>query len=351
MSSTPGPYLFILNKIKNDKSEGAADLFFKKPDLKIADFSTAIGDKENFLNIDLTNIKGRSIKLRDYLKSNFDKFPKKDDINAFFFGVGVGVSVAPAITFKKETFSELILLVNKINKGEKPVDELKNYTKILKEANLSNPKTYPTLDLIKDFASQFNSEFGERPAIGKWDLDFPSENIFDEKFDLKVIKHTSVVTIKLHNIVLLIKALSNPASPYLNNEIYFEFFENVITALLFSLGLNTKDNFYKVAKEIVNIINTNIGYPYAYLNCKDGLKSYTCGRAISSIGRTSSEQIPRLVIFNTKSEDDDGFDFIHYSNLAPIDGSLDLELGGDTHFYKMKYLKYKQKYLQLKNKL
>ena len=64
---------------------------------------------------------------------------------------------------------------------------------------------------------------------------------------------------------------------------------------------------------------------------------YTCGRAIH-INTTNIERkdIPRIIIYNSKYDNDDSFDEI-FKNLLL------------TMKYKQKYLKYKQKYIKLKN--
>lgn len=79
-------------------------------------------------------------------------------------------------------------------------------------------------------------------------------------------------------------------------------------------------NFGWIAKQIVDIINNIMGFKYIIFDCKGGLDSYTCGRAIWPFGFNydkNSEEFRdfRIIVFNTVSDFDDGIDFDYLSNI------------------------------------
>jgi len=78
------------------------------------------------------------------------------------------------------------------------------------------------------------------------------------------------------------------------------------------------------------------------IGCKDGKESYTCGRGIKL--SEDNHGIYHIIIFNTVSEGDDFMDD-EYAEKILVDYNSTLKGG-----YKNKYLKYKQKYINLKNK-
>jgi hypothetical protein len=327
------------NKLKvaiSQKSERLFKTFFESSDLNIEEYTDLIGDKKKFLEIYLTNpMTGRTIQMEPFIKTNLNTFPKEEEIKKFFFG--------DVFVFKFDTFSELHRLIEEVNTSKQDVSILNNYKKELRKGLCSRTDvSSPFIMLFNHYRRQFKTILGETEA--KWYIEDLSENSLSGN-QLR-LTGGNVNLLILHAIV----NLANPDSPHLNNEVYIEFFEVLLSTFLYALGSNIM-NFTPVVKGVVRLINDKIGYTYIVLNCKNKLGSYTCGRAISSIGRTSTEKMPRLVVFNTESGDSDNLDYEYYKILVPEDAELNLEQGGDKHFYKTKYLKYKQKYLELKNRI
>ncbi len=123
-----------------------------------------------------------------------------------------------------------------------------------------------------------------------------------------------------------------------NNSEFIKTFGQTIWILIKSQGLYTK-NIDSYVRRIVDIINEKTRPDYARIDCRDDLlgTSYQCGRAL--IYRNSLPSVdpsPRVIVFNTAVDVSgritDNFDFDYMLSK-----------------YHKKYLKYKQKYLQLKN--
>lgn len=122
-------------------------------------------------------------------------------------------------------------------------------------------------------------------------------------------------------------------------------YEN-IWMLLKWYGLHT---YYvdKMAVYIKETIDGKTRKDYMMINCKYGIHSYTCGRALWFDIRPKMNT--RLYIFNTKSEYDDDMDLsqikeILLGNLKANEERQLLQTGGAINYY-YKYLKYKLKYL------
>jgi hypothetical protein len=121
------------------------------------------------------------------------------------------------------------------------------------------------------------------------------------------------------------------------------------------LSINTPlSNFVNFGTDIQDTLNKWIGSDYTnkqydailkikdaiIIDCRNGLSNYTCGRAVETF--TDKDSIDHILIYNTISKDNDLMDD-EYIGIAKkkYDASL---IGG----YYQKYLKYKQKYLNLK---
>jgi hypothetical protein len=127
---------------------------------------------------------------------------------------------------------------------------------------------------------------------------------------------------------------------------------DLLQYILFTYGRETLDA-YNMAKFVVQNLNDNIkeidmanikfNNPYI-IDCKNGPNSYTCGRAIQLFKKNG---IKHILIYNTISTTNDFMDE-DYAKEKISKYKLDSLEGG---YYKNKYLKYKQKYLGLKNNL
>ena len=239
---------------------------------------------------------------------------------------------------------------------------------------MNNNNTEHTRELYNTISSKLLEIYGEKPfspdggRLPKWNVSFPLEaeilNKDEGLINILKDKKYSILVPPLR----IIDTLTNPESPHLNKERYIGLFEQILNMIIKCFGLNIMD-ITPLVKALVRLINNKLGFEYIILNCKEGLTSYTCGRAISTLLRNDGINKTKLVIFNTISDTDDNIDIGHYATLAPSEGPLNLEYGGDKNFYKnkylmygddknhspglnsykSKYLKYKQKYLQLKN--
>jgi len=82
------------------------------------------------------------------------------------------------------------------------------------------------------------------------------------------------------------------------------------------------------------------------MNCKEGIDSYTCGRAILPL--TFNEGLEsKIIVSNTISDDNHTIDTDYILSLDSDDKLIKGEKG--KNFYYKKYLKYKSKYLKLKS--
>ncbi len=104
-------------------------------------------------------------------------------------------------------------------------------------------------------------------------------------------------------------------------------------------------------KFLINQVNEKTRPDYIVNKCFSQ-KNYTCGRALEKV--TEPGKNTRLVIFGTVSMDDDYMDDQDYENrIIPTltNKYLSNNNNDDKNKYYAKYLKYKSKYLELKNKL
>ena len=259
----------------------------------------------------------------------------------------------------KNKLLRFLKLINNVNSSKETIEKLDESRIYLQKEFFNKTSSLMYVQAYDYYSSVFTEKYGTRPFKGKWDIRF-DEPVIDESYNLC----TSKGEIPIYG-GSIIAGLANPDSPYLDNSTYFGFIEIILKFILYAIALNIM-NLTPVAKALVRIINDSIGYEYIVLNCKDGLGSYTCGRAISSI-HMEKPCIPRLVIFNTISTDDDLIDTEYYKHLiTETDGKLNLDNGKELKYYSSKYignyklnqeqnyynkyLKYKLKYLQLKNK-
>ncbi len=103
----------------------------------------------------------------------------------------------------------------------------------------------------------------------------------------------------------------------------------ILTKFQAPFTLNIRD----YSEIYVNIINLKTRDGYSVLDCKTGSTDYTCGRAVIYKNALPDTDVnPRIIIFNTVSDIDDNMDTLYILEK-----------------YHKKYLKYKKKYLQLKN--
>jgi hypothetical protein len=91
--------------------------------------------------------------------------------------------------------------------------------------------------------------------------------------------------------------------------------------------------------KIVDLINKLLREKYIVIDCKEGIDSYTCGRAIEF--KADPHCKTRIIIYNSVSEYNSDPDYTHIREIR------DKYDGG----YYNKYLKYKAKYLRLKSKI
>ena len=139
---------------------------------------------------------------------------------------------------------------------------------------------------------------------------------------------------------LLLNYLNTPTNVDFNVPENLENFKDIIELTLYPVisCVYLPQNY---VKEYIELLNQKIGTNFAILKCNpEATSDYTCGRALTiniEDGKTN-----RLIFFNTISDEDDNIDGEYYvNNIQP---NL---IGG----YYQKYLKYKKKYLQLKDSL
>jgi hypothetical protein len=242
-------------------------------------------------------------------------------------GIKFWTSIVPRLFKNLETISDL--------------DDAKKETEIKKiKSQLAGKKDM----LYQSYAEQLKDIIGERPYKGKWDNNYSVELNEDNNLIItgdKTINGTIFNFLK-SDILKEPKIISLLENPH-----FIELFSELVTIGLYSLGQNLM-NMGGIASEIVKLINEKTDRKYALLNCRDRLGSYTCGRAVSINLKPGDKDTPRIIIFNTKSENDDEVDFERYFSVLPTKGEQQYTLDGDKHYYWKKYLKYKQKYINLK---
>jgi len=156
----------------------------------------------------------------------------------------------------------------------------------------------------------------------------------------------------------------------IDNLEFVKIFSKILQNILFSISLYIKDidNFIPLFIENVNNMTRD---NYVVSNCpnnklnidsKINENKYTCGRAIIPLLCMSDvNYVPRIIIFDTVSSEDDNINemtFTNYVNSAVeiddkdknacVSSLFNSQLGGNKNF-KKKYLKYKTKYLKIKN--
>jgi len=325
----------IIHLIKTDRYPSEIELhrIFTHDKFKINDYEPIIDDKFKFLDKEISIKNFQKITIRSFIEQNIKRFPNKDQILEFF-------EMKPA--FELSEIRKWESIITSINNKELDINKLDELRKKLVAKIRDQNSGSPFYEIFIKYVSRIKSIYGDRPSEGKWTLKY-LEPVIDSYGSLCTDKgNIEIIGLEL------IKLLANPSSPYLDNTIYVGFFEIILQYVLYTLGTNIM-NMTSIAKSIVRIINDKIGYTYIVLNCKNGLESYTCGRAIASIHKMTKEKNPRLIIFNTISSENDNVDFGYYLTLVTEEPeTLNLENGGESYYYKEKYLKYKNKYLQLK---
>ena len=72
---------------------------------------------------------------------------------------------------------------------------------------------------------------------------------------------------------------------------------------------------YVIIRNIVGYVNHRLGFNYFEMKCKEGLESYTCGRAIESVDARYHPTI-RIIFYNTVSEYDDNTDDYYFKEIT-----------------------------------
>jgi hypothetical protein len=140
---------------------------------------------------------------------------------------------------------------------------------------------------------------------------------------------------------LLLNFLNTPNCIDFNIPENLEIFKDIIELTLYPV-ISCIFQPQTYVKEYIELLNQKIFPNFAILKCNpDAKPDYTCGRAITiniEYGKTT-----RLIFFNTISDEDDSIDGVYYvNNIQP-------NLTGG--YYHQKYLKYKKKYLSIKDSL
>lgn len=320
----------------------------------IADYEKVIEDKNRFLTRPLTTRYNTETTVEDTIiqAAKSDTIANKQEVLNFF-----GFEEPPK-PFDMAKLAKFNKIVSDVNSGIKTIDTMEEIRQFLFLQIHNRIPDSMFGQMYNHYAFHIKEKYGDRPYVGKWSVRF-CEQVIDENGQLCTVKGTiPIIGLKI------IKTLSNPDSPHLDNPIYYGFMEHMIQFILFSIGTNIME-MTPIAKAIVRIINDAIGYEYIIINCKEGLGSYTCGRAVTSIHKESTK-IPRLLIYNTVSSENPDMDSHYYTQLTQeTDGQMNLQKNKDMSYYSSKYnketdqeqkyyekyLKYKSKYLHLKNKL
>jgi len=144
---------------------------------------------------------------------------------------------------------------------------------------------------------------------------------------------------KLTVFLSLIEKSKNINPGLLDDPKFIQAFFNSLNYLLMPYKMSIA-NFSSFLPGIVKLINDCLGREFIVIDCRDGITSYECGRAMEF--KTDPGLVTRIIIYNSLSEYDSNPDYLH------IQAVRDKYHGGN---YYEKYLKYKTKYLQLKNRL
>ncbi len=338
MSLNPNIVKSTINMIKNGGPSQQFINLLRNQDFHIAEYSTHIGDPDAFLRKQVMNKNMSKSYVEDVIKNEAisGQIINKDEILSFF-----NITISEPLGLRLlEQWEHLVM---EVNSGIKTIDKLDDSRKkIVREMFTREPGSM-FHKMYNHYVSEINRLNGPKPFEGKWSINF-CEQVINESNEL--CTHNGNISIIGLSVL---KALSDKNSPHLNNPIYIGFMERILQLILFTIGTNVM-NMTPVAKALVKIINTGTDCEYAVLNCKDGLGSYTCGRAVESSHR-EIPIVPRLIIFNTISDDNDNMDIDYYTCLTNKNSENKLKVSDDNLTYRNKYLKYKQKYLQLKNKL
>ncbi len=142
----------------------------------------------------------------------------------------------------------------------------------------------------------------------------------------------------LDNILKILQDSIKIKPTLLDEPLFIQFFTKFLNFLLVPYNMTTYNIIIYLPK-IVELINKSLREKYIVIDCKEGISSYTCGRAI--VFKADPHCITRIIIYNSVSEYNSDPDYEHISKIR------DNYNGG----YYNKYLKYKAKYLRLKSKI
>jgi hypothetical protein len=168
---------------------------------------------------------------------------------------------------------------------------------------------------------------------------------FYNDIDSYSIENTTTLESIIYLCIITLQNLVQLSEPTKNDPEIITNLSNYIFVIIHAFGLHYKCiiNLINCIKKTVNDI---MGNDYLIIDCKDVTNysncsniTYTCGRAVfsnSSIFNVNS----KIIIYNTVSEYDDNMDIDYIVNKYQ---SLK---GGSLYYFK--YLKYKNKYLNLK---
>lgn len=226
-------------------------------------------------------------------------------------------------------YSQLIRFTNKHNFDE-PIP-----TNILEKINETKMLIYGYINYtIKDLDSFTNG----KAIILKLDL----PNIDDERDE--IIIELKRGTANLSSQIFITSFLSNCRdiiTENMNKPHFIIFFYEIIKMHLFGFSFNFI-NIDTIIKNIVDNVRSITTHDYIVINCKDKTDMYTCGRAI--LYNENTDIPTKIIIYNSISDDNDDQDTIYLSSL---DGKYTENTG--TNYIYNKYIKYKNKYLNIKN--
>ena len=139
-------------------------------------------------------------------------------------------------------------------------------------------------------------------CLGNISYPFTKWQLSEVNFDSDNIYINSRYEVNISGLNLLCELVR---SPHLNNTDYLNFIVHISRLVFFSLSFNIM-NFGKIAEYMVNMLNKSAERKLFILDCKHGVDSYTCGRAIMLLNVGVNDN--RIMVFNTISSEDDNID-------------------------------------------
>ena len=175
-----------------------------------------------------------------------------------------------------------------------------------------------------------------------------NNDFFDNIIDYDPTENIISLEAILHLCIVALTRFVDSIAPNKNNQHEINKLSNYIFVILRGFGYH-----YKCLVPLVNCIkktvNDIMGENYLIIDCRDISEynvcddsTYTCGRAIYPNSNILSNN--KIIIYNTVSEYDMDVDINYVVNKYA-------QLHGGSNKYYRKYLKYKNKYLNLKNNI